>query len=605
MAALCHRRSVDCRLVFLLLVPLLTCSEGGQPPHHTLLIRVDDPDQVALFDDGGMPIPPPGTPGRILVVAGEAERTANVRASIELGVLLYDSFGDPVEQERVSFELDDADPDDAQLSALNALTDSTGHARVELRTGSRVRDLKIRVSAPDTRVVDITVHVVELPTGGLEIEFEYVGPIRLGEIEVYLIENASWCDDPSYLYTPEHIHLSEQLDNPAESVVFDNLLAGRRLSIMARATRESNGVIAAGACFGDVTVPEHEIRRVTLPLFLLPLNPAGTYTVESYFDFTGAIPGTLGSVIDSLVRFFGDGRGEREVASVIFEAVEQLIREAAGAIPGLVVHIVSDWIEDELNDIVNGYIDNDGPEWLRDFFRVGSDVMRVVSNQEVISQLHISKPRADGTFVGSQSWVGIAFYWRLDCTPDSGPECGRHAFTMDQIVAGLEGVNAVFGQFEGRVHSYNQCIINQHAVDLQYGRLILFVLNHVILPRIAEGADNLTDALENLANCPAFADRMTNRSGQLRVGGFNIASRDRIEGWCTTVMVVVGDLASAILARLRIDTHLSLDGQAELTEEDNDLIVDGIEGGVWRGVLRTGENDGSPVEAAFSGDRAQ
>ena len=83
-------------------------------------------------------------------------------------------------------------------------------------------------------------------------------------------------------------------------------------------------------------------------------------------------------------------------------------------------------------------------------------------------------------------------------------DCGRYAFTMNQLAEGANGINLVFGQFDGRVHSYNQGIINSHNMDLQYGRLILFVLNYIIMPRFADGATSLSEGLLNLANCPWF-----------------------------------------------------------------------------------------------------
>jgi len=352
-----------------------------------------------------------------------------------------------------------------------------------------------------------------------------------------------------------------------------------------------------------VVVREYENVRVKVPVFLLPLSPAGSYTVDNHLDFTDAIPGTLGDVIRGLVRFFGDQNHEREIAGLIFDLVEGLAREAAGAIGALVIDLVRGWIEDDLNEIINEYIDEDGPDWLRDFFTIGSDLISVVSNLEVISRMRISKPRRDGTFEGSQNWIGLAFYWRLPCQDDPDPQCGRHPFTMDEVAAAAEGIQLVFGQFTGRIHTYNHGVIDLHTMDLQYGRLILFVLNNIILPFIADGANNLSDALLNLANCPDFADGITGGRGHLRLGGINIVSRNTIEDWCVAVMSIAGDAAEAIIGRLRIDTRLSLQGEMMFVEETDDLVVDAMTDGIWRGVIRTAQDEGPPFEGDFAGTR--
>ena len=43
---------------------------------------------------------------------------------------------------------------------------------------------------------------------------------------------------------------------------------------------------------------------------------------------------------------------------------------------------------------------------------------------------------------------------------------------MDDLADGGSGINLVFGQFEGRVHSYDQGAIYSHTLDLQYGRRV-------------------------------------------------------------------------------------------------------------------------------------
>lgn len=583
--------------------------ETGSIPEHTVYLQggPDDSRPIA-YDDAGRPVLPDGGDGefhfsRILVVSGEDELQVHLGGTARLGVLLFDEAGDPVADERIQFAIDDEDPGDAALNAQRVVTDDEGYASVEIRAGSTVRDLLVQAWGDQTRVVDFKIHVIDLPAGHVEVVFDYEGPVVLTNVETYLIEDGPFCEDPYYLTPPEDVVHSAIAQNVDETLNFGPLLAGTQVSVVVRARIANGGVLAAGGCVSDVVVPDGMTRRVQVPLFLLPLNPAGTYHVRNEFDFAGAIPGTVGEVIQGLTRFFGDRNTEREIAGLIFDLVDAFLQNVVGGIGGLVIDLVRGFVEDDLNDIINEYIDNDAPQWVRDFFTVGEDLIGVVSAMEVISKMRIGKIRSDGTFDGSQNWVGLAFYWRLPCGENAAPDCGRYEFTMDEVAAALEGVNLVYGQFTGRVHSYDHGVINPHTIDLQYGRLILFVLNHIILPEIADGADNLRDGLLNLANCPEFADDITGGRDHLRLGGINIVSRDTIEEWCTTIMGLAGDAATAIIGRLRIDTHMTLDGTMRFVEKNDDLQPDEIIEGKWNGIIRTAQDQGPPFEGTFEGVR--
>lgn len=602
------RTPLQLGLVALVALGVIGCQDEVLSPDERQVLVEVAPDRTVVppqIDDDGNIIPPdPTVYGRILVIAGEDEIDIHAGGTAELQVLLLDTNGDPVTRERVDFEIF-GDMADSSLSARRTVTDDNGIATVDFIAGVVLGEFSVQVKNPETRIVEFTVNVVDMPTGNLDISFDYEGPVDLGRLEVYVIDDADYCEDPYYLTPPEGVIESGIVNDVFDHFEVGPLLAGSRYSVVVRGRLGfgDNPVLAAGGCVSDVRIPDGDTLRVAVPTFLLPLNPAGTYSINNTFDFTDAIPGTLGDVINGLVQFFGTRNQEREIASLLFDVIEGLARDFGGALAGLAVELLRGWIEDELNGVINDWIEDDAPDWVRDFFTIGEDIVGIVAEMEVISRIRISKPRRDGTFDGSQNWIGLAFYWRLPCENDPDPMCGRYEFTMDEIAAAAEGIQLVFGQFTGRIHSYNQGLFDLHTMDLQYGRLILFVLNNIILPFIADGARNLRDALLNLANCPGFANGVTGGRGHLRIAGINIVSRDTIEGWCTSGLGIVGDAAQAIIGRLRIDTRLSLQGELVFVEENNDLAVDRIQSGQWTGVIRTSNDEGPPFNGSFFGVR--
>ena len=590
--------------LFAFVLPLIACEDTTPiaPRERQIYVEVQDDNHEG---NGNTSYNPPTTNNPaanwILVAAGDTEKTTTLQGEIELGVLLFDNMGQSMAGEHVHFRIINPDQQ-AELSSQRSITNESGFAKVSFYAGNQLGDYEIEVMHDQANIpVRFDIEVLDLPSGSLTIRFDYQGPVSLDQLEVYLLEDSDYCDFAQYLVPPENVVLSESGLTVNNFFAIDPLPAGRRYSVLVRARSSINGTLAAGGCTDDLRVAEDENLEIGVSLLLLPLNPSGEYELINYFDFTDAIPGQVGQVIEGLVRFFGDQNNEREIGGLIFDVVEDLAREAAGSIGGLVVDLIRNWVEDDLNSLINRYIDEDGPQWIRDFFTIGQDLISVVSNMEVISQMNLSKARSDGTFDGSQNWVGLAFYWRLGCD-EADSECGRYPFRMDDIVEGAEGVQLVFGQFEGRIHSYNQGIIHMHNMDLQYGRLILFVLNQIILPRIANGATSISEGLVNLANCSGFASRLTGGRDYLRLGGINIVSRSRIEGWCTSAMELTGSAAHYLLEGLEIDTRMDLQGEMVFVESNNDLLIDQITDGVWWGSLRTSEEAAPPFSGRFLGE---
>ena len=587
-------------------VSLSGCDDETLPVRERqILVEVPGGDP-SIYEGGEWPdLPPSSRAARVLVPAGELEKSLPLSGEVELGVILFDQTGAPVVGERVRFEILGDDDSGAALTTTSTNTDMSGYARVTFYAGEEVRGYEVEVShaeAPTT--VSFDLDVLDLPTGGLTIRFDYQGPVALDQVELYLVDQPTICDVVYYLAPPDGVVLSQNGLTTNDRFEARALPAGERYGVVARARTADGGSLAAGGCVGDLRIVEGEARQVTVSLLLLPLNPAGQFEMINHFNFTDAIPGQVGDVIDGLLRFFGDTNNEREIGGLIFDTIERLAREVAGSIGGIVIELISGWVEDDLNRLINSYIDNDAPEWVRDFFTIGSDLISVVSNMEVISDMTFTKARSDGTFEGAQNWIGLAFYWRFGCEDGAPDDCGRFAFTMDEVAEGAHDIQLVFGQFTGRVHSYNRGIINLHNLDLQYGRLILFVLNQIILPRFADGATSLDQALLNLANCSGFANGLTGGRDRLRLGGINIVSRDRIEGWCESAMSLVGTAATLILQGLEIDTRMDLQGEMMFIEESDDLVVDRVVEGVWRGAIRTAEEAAPPFTGDFEGERA-
>ena len=64
-------------------------------------------------------------------------------------------------------------------------------------------------------------------------------------------------------------------------------------------------------------------------------------------------------------------------------------------------------------------------------------------------------------------------------------------------------------------------------------------------------------------------------------------------------MTLVGSAASFILEGLEVDTRMDLQGELVFVEENDDLSVDRIIEGEWRGSIRTAEESAPPFEGTL------
>jgi len=178
---------------------------------------------------------------------------------------------------------------------------------------------------------------------------------------------------------------------------------------------------------------------------------------------------------------------------------------------------------------------------------------------------------------------------------------------MDDLTGAREPLQAVYGNFQAQIHDFDRLHMDEHPINLQYGRLILFVLEELVLPTMADGAHTISEAVLNTLDCEGLAWEVCGDDGEwggtylgVQVG-FDV---DDLTGWCETAAEWLGDEATHLLDGLGVDSLITIDGSCELHEDDNDLFVDRLEMGRYRGRFHVGE-DMQPFEAEFSGVRRE
>jgi len=480
------------------------------------------------------------------------------------------------------------------LSALQVYTDASGIATVTFRSGT-ASDVgyTIEASAPEAAPVRFGVFVSDAPRGSVKVRLAYEGPVAIKNIHVRLVPGIYSCGQFNAVYPPTDIVAEKTLLGLGTGeAVWHNLPDTQRFTVFATAESQQGG-LAAGGCLDGVVVLANQENVVTLNLYVLRLNVAGIYDSTAVFDFTGAIPGTVGDVIDELSILFNNP-GQF--------LINQVKRLAALYVGEFITNTVFGLFEDAVADVINNWMFNSSPSWVRDILTVGQDLLQVVNRLEMLAKLQFTKLSGDYQVQGALRWHGLALYWRYGC-PREGqtgydPNCGRREFTMNDINNTEFPLNLVEGRFTASIQDFDRLSIDNHSIKLNYGRLVIFVLNEIILRNLT-GHATLSAAVHSFINCTTLADRIY-FNGLSNIG----ISKPDIERMCNTAIDIIITPLTWILDALAVDTSIRLSGTAVLVDDDNDLRVDRVINGEYSGHFEDNGRAGEPFTGIWNATRS-
>ncbi|TVR03573.1 MAG: hypothetical protein EA398_04495 [Deltaproteobacteria bacterium] len=556
----------------------------------------DRPEQTAPPQPGQ----PPGEDAAghtcVLIPGVAGERQLALGQSMDLPVYAFSlATGDELPGVEVIYDVDRADSVAAQLSSRRAVTGNDGRASVRLSAGMQPGQVRVRATAQCSRALDLTVQVLELPTGGLEVRFRYpqrsLYDVRPIEVAVYT-EAEYRCNDR--VNPAARLHVAEDEGRTVNSVVvFDSLPVEETYTIVATG-RGQWGEAAATGCLGQVRLVEDEVIPVEIDLFLNPLDPGGDYDVASKWDFTNALEqsGPVGSLLVEIIRITENpGQG-------LYDFIINRIRDWVGGLVGglidtfLQITGLANVIQDAINNVIYGN------ETLTRILTALQDIVQVVNNLEVTSYMQIGKMYGDYEVFGIDQWQGISLYWRWDCPQGSPPGCGRIPLRFDQVDLGI-----LEGQWTGRVVGYNQLNIDRHPVDFRYGRLILYMLESVLFPTLLDqpGPIRIDDAIAQLVGCARLADWITGSGDCIRFLGQDVLCRDTVENICTGfINIAFGGILRGFIQGLQFDSVMDIRGHCDLLNETPNLSVDVLDNGEYIGQIFIG-NSSAAFDATFCG----
>lgn len=479
-------------------------------------------------------------------------------------------------------------PGTGSLDSLNTFTDDKGvTGNVFHANKNPAVDYCYRVSAEGAESVDFCVSVTDTPKGNIEVGLEYDNGVPLGTVLVRVVPSPFTCASFNPVFPTQNFTASKSTflsDKP----VFESLAAEKKYGIYVIGTDPSGGLAAAG-CADGIYVIDKQTTGVTVSLKTMVYQASGTYDMVNHFDFTGAIPGQLGQIIDTAVQIFYDP------GAFIIEQIKNLAKQFIGA--GWLVDIVFSLFEDAVADVVTDWLLNSSPEWLQKFFGMGQDVLQIVKNLEMLGLLKIYKLTNETVIKGELNFTGLNLYWKLNCNKNDPnyADCGKITLDATQAVSDPNfPLDFLAGSLTGTISGQKNLDIDSSTIKLNYGKLILFVLTQVVLKAIT-GETTFSGAMKKLVNCQGIGDGIAKALGK-GIGG-NVT--DICNGALDLMLLPIENL----IGGLAIDSKLSLTGKCLMADTNSDLKVDEMKNGVWVGNVIVDGAAGKNFKGDFTAKR--
>lgn len=559
--------------------------EGGTKPHDGKP-QTGDRYEIILLHDTTMPLP---------MFVGE-------HVAIKAKVIDYE-LAQPAVFYPVTFTVLGSNPDcpDAppcgRFLVKEGSTDNKGIVSVTFEAGEIggvLYTIELTGQEANPAVADLEVN--NLPTGILAIHLQYDGPVEITDINVRVSHGSFTCGQFNpILPWDQDLDFHKTVTGLASTPETDPLPVAANYLVYATAKTKAGLHLAAAGCVDAVHILPIEQGKtdVTLKLYVLTLNPAGTYDTINHFDFTGAIPGQVGEIINFVVDLFYDP------GKIIIDLIKELISQYIGS---WVTDMVFSIFEDALADIVTDWLINNSPDFIQDFFVIGQDLVQIVKNVELTSQLKLSKLTNDYYFQGVQYWLGVNLYWKLGCAkqgePGYDPNCGKFPFSLQDLADTDFPLDLITGQFTGMIANYDNLIIDQHKINLNYGKLILFVINEMLLPAVSD-FNSIEDLIYSIIDCQAVADGFV--GDVLEMVGVD---KDQVKDVCTSAVGLIVNPIEEMIGGLALDSQLRVHGKCRMVDENDDLMVDKLIEGLWWGHVEISGEEGAEFEGDFTATKA-
>lgn len=308
---------------------------------------------------------------------------------------------------------------------------------------------------------------------------------------------------------------------------------------------------------------------------VLPLTVTGTYQLDSQFNIVDGLPGTVGTVVNTILDMTDDPT----------DPATWLIDKAMENVDSDTIRDLVDALRPGLDGYLNDVLLSSSPGFVSTFVNVANDLGQVARKFGVTSTLAVTQGGPDASELHAQhTMTGLVFV--IDGV--------RYEYTM----AELSMSEVVSNDIQAGLVAETKLTVGDHTLPVSYGAMLMFALDHIIIPAIDPWSHSLEELFNAYVDCATIGWTISDYVGWGSPGLYESA--------CQTALAAA---AAYVEDQIRgIDgtaTALVIHGEAKPVDTNGDRTVDKLQGGLWEGVIQFGSLESvlAKPDQKFVGER--
>jgi hypothetical protein len=509
----------------------LGCSDDAPPAQGQISGNngTPDPNNGEVPDNNGVEERP-----NVLSHDSDQATALVANSSVTLKVRYADADGNRLPDQGVRWEII-GEPNGARLEARSSNTDSLGVASMVIFSDveEAIFEVEASVNDPDVSPIRFSVSVESKDFASYQVVVDYAGSRDYSnkEIKVALYEAPETCVE----FDPLRPGTAEQSQKrPLDArgfplnFTFTNLRNGTRYTAVATALTIEDGqdvVIGSWGCSDERPLIENGQNPEPVQIQMMDVLPdvTGTWSVNSRFNLSEALPPNVRQIVDPILELFSDP------ASFLSGYITRFIQEQFDLDSGSIQTVVDGIIQDVLESLIGAN------ETVENILVGGGDIAEAIRNFNLIGTVAIEPEdiSANGLIEGADLvYNTIGYRWRLNCDSDQDyerdPSCGDDFVSLGGFGSG--SVPLIEAQWSGAIVSngdydpsrgrswFHELSVEDHTIDFNYGLIILFLIEKVALPQLfpAENGmpavNSLNGLLARFVRCEELFDNNTLQS---------------------------------------------------------------------------------------------
>jgi hypothetical protein len=300
-----------------------------------------------------------------------------------------------------------------------------------------------------------------------------------------------------------------------------------------------------------------------------PLDATGKYSMQSTFDISTNMPGTVGDVVNTIIAATDDPNDPTQWI------LDQIIANTSGTFHTLLADaepFVAGYVNDQLLSIA--------PNFVTTMIEVGADFGDMAKHFGLNETLNISG--TPGNYMSVHTVLGAHF-----TVEGTASDYAFSDYNVSNVVVNGVGVT---------MDNTGKLAIANHNVPLAYGKVLRIGMDAAIIPLVDSNATDLPSLLSDLIDCAALGQTIADAIGFGGAGTYETACTAGLNAAANLIYSKIAAIDAAAL-------QFGIAGTAKGVDSNSDHKVDKLTTGAWTGTLSYSGTPSTLAPATFTGAR--